>query len=69
MWKYLATDAFSELETYEKFLDDWVYGVEDRTEYIEQYVKRFGYERLEKLKPESYYSTPVNYGYYSGEIF
>jgi glutaconate CoA-transferase subunit A len=48
------------LEEHEKFIEDWVLGVSDRKEY----VKRLGAERMLSLKTKSYYSTPVDYGYF-----
>ena len=42
------------------YLDEWVYGVEGRTEYVE---KLPGSVR-ERLAPEPFHSPPVNYGLY-----
>ncbi|NIR87143.1 CoA transferase subunit A, partial [Candidatus Bathyarchaeota archaeon] len=39
---------------------EWVYGVENRREYM----KRLGAEKILKLMVKPYYSFPVNYGYY-----
>lgn len=47
-------------EEHEKFLQEWVFGVSDRREYL----KHLGAERLVSLKTKSYYSTPVDYGYF-----
>jgi glutaconate CoA-transferase subunit A len=47
-------------EEHEKFIEDWVLGVSDRKEYL----KRLGAERMLSLKTKSYYSTPVDYGYF-----
>ncbi len=41
-----------------KYLDEWVYDVEDRA----AYVKKLGPEKLAKLKPKPLMSVPVNYG-------
>lgn len=43
-----------------KYLDEWVYGLEGRREYIE----KLGLKRLLKLKTKAAYATPVNYGLY-----
>jgi glutaconate CoA-transferase subunit A len=67
-WKYMATQSLSTIEGYERFLDEWVYGVSNRSEYIERYVKKYGYKKLESLRPEPYCSIPVNYGLYSGRV-
>lgn len=47
-------------EEHDKFLEEWVFGVSDRKEYL----KRLGAKRLVSLKTKSYYSTPVDYGYF-----
>jgi len=52
------------VEGFEKFMDEWVYGVENRTEYIEHYIKKFGYARLRSLIPKPLYSFPINCGLY-----
>jgi len=47
-------------EEHEKFLEEWVFEVSDRREYM----KRLGAERMLSLKTKSYYSIPVDYGYF-----
>ncbi len=52
--------------THEKFMDflkEWVFDIEDRSMYIEHYIKRFGYAQFKKLEAGYDYSLPVNYGY------
>jgi len=41
-----------------KYLDEWVYGVQSRAEYM----KKMPAEKLLKLKPRAAYCTPVDYG-------
>lgn len=43
-----------------KWLDEWVFGVKDRKEY----VVKLGAEKILKLKPNNAYSYSVNYGIY-----
>jgi len=58
---YIEWDKFSmEKDTLEKYLDEWVYGVENRAEYVE----KLGADKLMKLKPKSCYSVAANYGRY-----
>ena len=45
-------------ELFNKYLEEWVYGVRDRAEY----VTRMGAE-IDRLKARSQYCEPVNYGY------
>jgi glutaconate CoA-transferase subunit A len=47
-------------EEHQKFLEQWVYGVSNRKEY----VKLLGAERTLGLKMKPYLSTPVDYGYF-----
>ena len=52
------------VETTEKFLEEWVYTPKDRYEYIDYYIKKFGYEKLKRLTGTNpYYSFSVNYGW------
>jgi len=47
-------------EGHEKFLQEWVFGIADRKDYL----KHLGAERIASLKTKTYYSTPVDYGYF-----
>lgn len=44
------------------WMDEWVYGCEDRIAYIDHYVKKFGSRNLENIRCKPYYSAPANYG-------
>jgi glutaconate CoA-transferase subunit A len=66
VFKQSIAKAFESHEGVEQYLDEWVYGIEDRTDYIEQYIDRFGYETLQKLVPKTSRSAP-NYGSYELE--
>lgn len=58
---YLSWDNIAQThERLTEWLNEWVYGVEDRNEYIE----KLGVKRLLELEPKSKYSTPVNLGRY-----
>jgi len=58
---YIEWDKISmEADTLEKYLEEWVYSLENRAEY----VKKLGAEKLMKLRPKSFYSVAVNYGWY-----
>ena len=46
----------------ESWIDEWVFGVENRSEYIEHYIERFGIEKLNELKAKYYPSSTVNLG-------
>lgn len=47
---------------WQAFMDEWVYGVKDRAEYIEKLIQKYGYLRLQGLKSVDYKSASVNYG-------
>ncbi len=49
----------------QEFLDEWVYGVEDRAAYIEHYIAKFGYKRLRNIMATlaAYPIGSINYGY------
>lgn len=47
----------------EKFMEEWVYGVENRAEYMEHYRERFGEEPLSYLDVYEYKSDQINMGY------
>jgi glutaconate CoA-transferase, subunit A len=53
-WREISKDVAQ----FQSYLDQWVFGVRDRSEYVE----RMG-ESLKKLKASARFSTPVNYGY------
>ncbi len=56
---YVAWDEITkEHESTMKYLQEWVYGVEDRA----AYVRKLGKEKLDKLRPKPLLSVPVNYG-------
>jgi glutaconate CoA-transferase subunit A len=55
--------ASNTVEGFQEFLDEWVFGVEDRTQYIQHYIERFGYAQFKALEAEFDYSYPVSYTY------
>jgi glutaconate CoA-transferase subunit A len=58
---YLAWDRLSESpQAVQAYLDEWVYGVQDRAEYWD----RLGKEVRERLRVAPQYAAPVNYGQY-----
>ncbi|HSH21589.1 MAG TPA: CoA-transferase [Candidatus Caenarcaniphilales bacterium] len=58
---YLEWDAIArDEESLQGWLDEWVHGVADRTEYVE----KLGRERLEELRPAPAPSGSVDYGEY-----
>ncbi len=58
---YLRWEEISKNEaSMQAYLDEWVYGVKDR----EEYLAKLGEDTRERLKPGLRLSAPVNYGSY-----
>jgi glutaconate CoA-transferase subunit A len=58
---YLHWDQISQDESsVQEWLDEWVFGVQDRAEYI----TRVGEETWQRLQPSEAWAAPVNYGAY-----
>ena len=53
-WREISQD----IGRFNSYLDEWIYGVRDRAEYVE----RMG-TSLARLKARDHYCEPVNYGY------
>jgi glutaconate CoA-transferase subunit A len=56
MWDEISRDQGRT----EAWLDEWVYGVDDRAAYI----RKLGDKTVERLKPGSELAGPVDYGAY-----
>lgn len=50
-------------EGFKQFLDEWVFGVKNRTEYTQLYIKKFGYSSFKSLQAKFDYGYPVSYAY------
>jgi len=59
----LYQQASNTEEGFQAFLDEWVFGVEDRTGYVQHYIEKFGYQQFKALQSEFDYSYPVSYTY------
>jgi glutaconate CoA-transferase subunit A len=55
--------ASNSVEGFQEYLDEWVFGVKDRTEYVQHYIERLGYAAFKKLQAEFDYAYPVSYTY------
>jgi len=49
-------------ETYQDWLNEWIFGVANRAEYIEHYIEKYGYNALERIKVQYYPSSTVKLG-------
>lgn len=59
---YLEWESFSEThESLEEWLDEWVYGTSNHTEFLE----KLGASRLLELQAQSEYAAPINLGRYT----
>ena len=50
-------------DSWKRFMDEWIYGVSDRMEYMEKYVKKYGFKKFMSLQAKSMQSNSVNFGY------
>ena len=58
---YVRWNSISkELDSFNRYLDEWVYGVKDRKEYME----KLGQQTIKRLIPPEMRSETVNYGIY-----
>ena len=49
-------------DTARAWMDEWVYGVRNRSEYLQHYVDRFGQEPFRWFKAKSTVTAPADYG-------
>jgi glutaconate CoA-transferase, subunit A len=60
---YLYKEASNTVEGFQAFLDEWVFGLKDRNEYIQHYIQKFGYAQYKQLQAKFDYGYPVSYAY------
>lgn len=58
---WFLASAMSE-EGAKAWMDEWVYGVEDRQAYLQHYADRFGVKYLQELRVKPRLSVPADYG-------
>ena len=60
---YLYKEASNTMEGFQTFMDEWVFGMKDRNEYIQHYIQKFGYAQYKQLQAKFDYGYPVSYAY------
>ena len=60
---YIYQQASLTPESFNEFLDEWVFGIEDRKAYTQHYIQRFGYEAFRNLQAKFDYGFPVSYAF------
>ena len=60
---YLYKEASNTVEGFQTFMDEWVFGVKDRNEYVQHYIQKFGYAQYKQLQAKFDYGYPVSYAY------
>jgi len=55
--------ASNTVEGFQAFLDEWVFGVPDRTAYTQHFIERFGVAAFQRLQAAFDYGYPVSYAY------
>lgn len=58
----LFIKADSTAEGLTAWMDEWVFGCENRSTYIDRYVGKFGSAVLNNIRAKPFYSAPANYG-------
>lgn len=58
----MFTMANATAEGAKAWMDEWVYGCEDREAYLDHYAEKFGVGMLDMIRAKAFYSTPANYG-------
>jgi len=56
-------EASNTVEGFQTFMDEWVFGMKDRNEYIQHYIQKFGYAQYKQLQAKFDYGYPVSYAY------
>jgi glutaconate CoA-transferase subunit A len=60
---YLYKEASNTVDGFQAFLDEWVFGLKDRNEYVQHYIQKFGYAQYKGLQAKFDYGYPVSYAY------
>jgi glutaconate CoA-transferase subunit A len=60
---YLYKEASNTVEGFQTFMDEWVFGLKDRNEYVQHYIQKFGYAQYKRLQAKFDYGYPVSYAY------
>jgi glutaconate CoA-transferase subunit A len=63
LFRVLFFASSSTPEGLKGWIDEWIFGVEDRAQYIKHYIDRFGEDTLDGLKAKSQKSVPADYGF------
>jgi len=58
----LFTMANGTADGLKAWMDEWVYGCENRAAYVDHYIEKFGSSILDGIKAKAFYSAPANYG-------
>ena len=59
----LYQQASNTVEGFKAFLDEWVYATEDRKQYIQHYIDKFGYAQFKGLEARFGFGPQVSYEY------
>jgi glutaconate CoA-transferase subunit A len=60
---YIYKEASNTVEGFQTFMDEWVFGLKDRNEYVQHYIQKFGYAQYKQLQAKFDYGYPVSYAY------
>ncbi|TFG91424.1 MAG: CoA transferase subunit A [Syntrophobacterales bacterium] len=62
MFHSLFGPAAATADGMKAWMNEWVYGCENRVAYIDHYIQKFGSDSLDALKAKPFYSDPADYG-------
>jgi glutaconate CoA-transferase, subunit A len=60
---YLYKEASNTVEGFQTFMDEWVFAMKDRNEYVQHYIHKFGFAQYKQLQAKFDYGYPVSYAY------
>ncbi len=63
IFRSLFFSTIGDKKAMKNWMDQWIYGVKDREEYMKNYVDMFGSDLLDSLKAKPFLSAPADYGF------
>ena len=63
IFRALYFASLNEPAAMKAWMDEWIYSVSDRADYLSRYAEKFGQENLEALKAQPLKGEPADYGF------
>ena len=58
----LFARASGKADSMSDWMDEWVYGCQDREAYLDHYIQKIGISGLDRIRTKPYFSAPADYG-------